>query len=130
MTLKERSDLVLGFARALFVNGQSTDQMLEAAGRLNQSVGLRTEILVHWGDLQLLAEDKDARLISLVMASPTGVDMNRVASTMKAINDLQSGGLAPSDAIRTISEIAKAPPAPDWLFTLAAAAGAVALAII
>ena len=130
MTLKERSDLVLGFARALFVNGQSTDQMLEAAGRLDQSVGLRTEILVHWGDLQLLAEDKDARLISLVMASPTGVDMNRVASTMKAINDLQSGGLAPSDAIGTISEIAKAPPAPDWLFTLAAAAGAVALAII
>src|SRR5580698_1540524 len=130
MTIEERSDLVLGFARALFVNGQSTDQTLEAAGRLGDSVGLRTTILVHWGELQLHAEDKDARLVSVVTASPTGVDMDRVASTMQAIGDLQAGRLAPSDAIETISAIAQAPPAPDWLFTLAAAAGAVALAVI
>src|ERR1700728_768228 len=130
MTIEERSDLVLGFARVLFVNGQSTDQTLEAAGRLGDSVGLRTKILVHWGDLQLHAEDKDARLISVVTASPTGVDMNRVASTMQAIDDLQAGRLAPSDAIGTISAIAQAPRTPDWLFMLAAAAGAVALAVI
>ena len=130
MTIEERSDLVLGFARVLFVNGQSTDQTLEAAGRLGDSVGLRTKILVHWGELQLHSEDKDARLISVITASPTGVDMNRVASTMQAIGDLQAGCLAPSDARETISAIAQAPPAPDWLFTLAAAAGAVALAVI
>jgi uncharacterized membrane protein YjjP (DUF1212 family) len=130
MTVEERSDLVLCFARVLFVNGQSTDQTLEAAGRSGDSVGLRTKILVHWGDLQLHAEDKDARLISAVTASPTGVDMNRVASTMQAIGDLQVGRLAPSDAIGTISAIAQAPPTPDWLFMLAAAAGAVALAVI
>ena len=130
MTIEERSDLVLGFARALFVNGQSTDRVLEAAGRLSDSVGLRTKILVHWGELQLHAENKDTRLISIVMASPTGVDMNRVASTMQAIGDLQAGRLAPSDAVGTISAIAHAPPAPDWLFMLAAAAGAVALAVI
>jgi len=130
MTIEERSDLVLGFARALFVNGQSTDQTLEAAGRLGDSIGLHTEVLVHWGDLQLHAEDKDARLISVVTASPTGVDMDRVASTMQAIGDLQAGRLAPSGAIGTIRAIAQAPPAPDWLFTLAAAAGAVALAVI
>ena len=130
MTIEERSDLVLGFARVLFVNGQSTDQTLEAAGRLGDSVGLRTKILVHWGELQLHSEDKDARLISVITASPTGVDMNRVASTMQAIGDLQTGRLAPSDAIGTIRTIAQAPPTPEWLFMFAAAAGAVALAVI
>ena len=30
MTLSERSDLVLAFARVLYVNGQSTDQTLAA----------------------------------------------------------------------------------------------------
>ena len=33
MTLEERSDLVLGIARVLFINGQSTDQTLDAAER-------------------------------------------------------------------------------------------------
>jgi len=130
MTLEERSDLVLSFARVLFVNGQSTDQTLEAACRLADSVGVDSKILVHWGEIQLHAEDHEERLISVVCARPTGVDMNRVASTMEVINDLQSGRLASSEAIETIGVIAQAHPSPDWLFTLAASAGAVALAVI
>jgi len=130
MTVEERSDIVLGFARVLFVNGQSTGQTSDATRRLGDAVGLRTEMLVHWGELQLHAEDKDARLISAVTASPTGVDMDRVASTMRAIEDLRAGRLALSAAIEAISAISQAPPAPDWLFMLAAAAGAVALAVI
>ena len=130
MTLEERSDLVLAFARVLYVNGQSTDQTLAAAAQLGDTLGLRARILPRWGELQLQVDDRDARLISTVAADPTGVDMDRVASAMQAIEDLSAGRLAPGAAMKVIDAISQAPPAPTWLFTLAAAAGAVALAVI
>ena len=130
MTLEERSDLILAFARVLYVNGQSTDQTLAAGVQLGDTLGLRAKILPRWGELQLQANDKDARLISTVAADPTGVNMDRVASAMQAIKDLDAGRLAPGAAMKVIDAISQAPPAPTWLFTLAAAAGAVALAVI
>jgi uncharacterized membrane protein YjjP (DUF1212 family) len=130
MTLEERSDLVLAFARVLYVNGQATDQTLGAAERLGDTLGLRAKILPRWGELQLQAEDRNARLISVVAADPAGVDMDRVVSCIRAIEEIGAGRLAPPAAREAISAISKAPPAPTWLFTLAAAAGAVALAVI
>jgi uncharacterized membrane protein YjjP (DUF1212 family) len=130
MTLEARSNLVLAFARALFVNGQATDQVLAAAAHFGDVLGLRTKILPRWGELQLLAEDRDARFIAAVAADPTGVEMDRVASAMHAIDELGAGRLAPTAGLAVISAIAEAPPAPTWLFTFAAAAGAVALAVL
>jgi len=130
MTLEERSNLVLAFGRVLYVNGQSTDQTLDAAERLGGTLGLRAKIMPRWGELLLQAEDRDARLISAAAADPAGVDMDRVASTMRAIEELSGGRLVPAAAMEAISAISQAPPAPTWLFTLAAAAGAVALAVI
>jgi uncharacterized membrane protein YjjP (DUF1212 family) len=130
MTLEERSTLVLAFARVLYVNGQSTDQTLAAAERLGEALGLRVNIIPSWAALQLQAEDGDARVISAVAAHPTGVDMNRVNSAMRTIEEVSAGQLAPADAKEIISAISQAPAAPTWLFTLAAAAGAEALAIL
>jgi uncharacterized membrane protein YjjP (DUF1212 family) len=130
MTLQERSDLILTFARILYVNGQSTDQTLAAAERLGRFLGLRAKILPRWGELQLQVQDGDTKLTSAVAADPTGVAMNRVASAMRAIEDLGAGRLAPAAAKQVISVIAQAPLAPTWLFTVAAAAGAAALAVI
>src|SRR5277367_211560 len=130
MSLEERADLILAFARVLYVNGQSTDQTLGVAEQVGHSLGLRAKILPRWGELQLQADDGTARLISGIAAEPTGVDMDRVASTMRAIEDLSAGRLAPNSAMATINTIAQRSPAPTWLFTLAAAAGAVALAVI
>ena len=130
MTLEERSNLVLAFAQALYINGQSTDETLAAAERLGNHLGLRATIIPRWGELQLQVEDRDARLISTVAADPTGVDMDRVASAMRAIEELRGGRLAPAAATEAIRAIAQTPPAPTGLFTLAAAAGAVALAVL
>jgi uncharacterized membrane protein YjjP (DUF1212 family) len=130
MTLEERSNLVLAFGRVLYVNGQSTDQTVAAAERLGDTLGICAKIMPHWGELQLQAEDRDTRLISAVPADPAGIEMDRVASTMRAIEDLGAGRLAPAAAMEAISAISQAPPAPTWLFTLAAAAGAVALAVL
>src|ERR1700720_2339448 len=130
MTLEERSNLVLAFARTLYVNGQSTDQTLAVTERLGDTLGLCAKIMPRWGELQLQAEDRDARRVLAVAADPTGVDMDRVASKMLAMEELRAGRLAPAAAMEAISTIARAPPAPTWLFTLAAAAGAVALAVL
>ena len=130
MTLEEHSNLVLACARVLYVNGQATDQMLEAATRLGESLGLRAEIMPRWGELQLQADSGGARVITAVAADPSGVDMDRVASTMRIVDEICAGRLAPAEVAKAISAISEAAPAPTWLFTLAAAAGAVALAVL
>jgi len=130
MTPREHYNLVLSFARVLYVNGQATEQTVAAAERLGRTLGLRSRVMPRWGEVQLQLEDKDAERVSEVAADPTGVDMDRVAAAMRAIEDVEAGRLAPDSAVNAIKAISKAPPAPTWLFTLAAAAGAVALAVI
>jgi uncharacterized membrane protein YjjP (DUF1212 family) len=130
VTAHERAHLVLGAARVLYVNGQATEQTVGAVERLGRALGLRVTLLPRWGELQLVAESDDAALTIQATATPAGVEMNRVASTMRAIDDIASGRLAPDAAKKTIDEISRSPPAPTGVFALAAAAGAAALAVI
>jgi uncharacterized membrane protein YjjP (DUF1212 family) len=130
MSLQERSNLILNFAKVLFANGQATDLTISATKRLGRGLGLQANIIPRWGELDLQTEDADAELISQIAADPSGVDMDRVASTMRAIDDVASGRSSAEAASKAIATIARAPPAPTWLFALAAAAGAVALAVI
>src|SRR3989441_3722697 len=130
MTLQDRSDLVLTFARVLHVNGQSTDETVAAAERLSNDLDLHATIIARGGELQLQARDGGARLVSVEAADPTGVDMDRVASAMRTVDEVGAGRLAHPAVLEAISAISDAPPAPTWLFTLAAAAGAAALSVI
>src|SRR3979409_2259481 len=82
VTLQERSDLILTFARVLYINGQATEQMVRAAETLGHSLGLRAKIIPGGGERQLQAEDTSGRLFASMAADPTGVDMDRVAATM------------------------------------------------
>jgi len=129
MTSDERCNLVLTFARTLFVNGQATDQVVAAGERLARALGLRANVMARWGALQLQS-DGEATAFCQIPADPAGVDMDRVTSTMRAIEAVETGRLAPDAAMKAIGVIAHAPPAPTWLFVLAAAAGAVALSVI
>ena len=130
MTLEERANLVLACTRLLYINGQSTDETLAAGLRLGGALGLRAAIIARWGELELQADDGHSRLVTADDADPTGVDMDRVASTMRVIDDLSAGRLASAAAMDTVNAIAQAPPAPTWLFGFAAAVGAVALAVL
>src|SRR5215467_3123601 len=130
MTLQDRSDIVLAFTRVLYVNGQSTDDTLAAADRLSNSLGVRTTVIPRWGELQLKATDGTAQLLSVATANPSGVDMERVAAATRAIEEIGAGRLAPSAVLETTNTIARTPPDPTWLFTLAAAAGAAALSVL
>jgi uncharacterized membrane protein YjjP (DUF1212 family) len=130
MTLDERSDLVLTFARVLFTNGQATEEIVTAAQRVGHSLGIRAILTLRWGELHLQSEDEDIKLISRVIAEPVGVNVERVASTMRTIAELNAGRLAPTAAMEAIGRISQTPPAPVWLFTCAAGAGAVAMSMI
>ena len=128
MTSDDRWKIVLSFARTLFVNGQATEQTVSAAESLGRGLGLRATIVPRWGELQLVGEDGTS--LGQVAAHPAGVEMDRVASAMRAVEDVASGRLAPDAAMNAIGKISQSPPAPTWLFALAAAVGAVALAVI
>ena len=130
MTSDERCNLALAFARTLFVNGQATDQTVAGTESLARALGLRANVSARWGELRLQSDGDDAGPSCQVAADPAGVDMDRVASAMRAIDDIECGRLAPDAAKKVIAEISQAPPAPTWLFALAAAAGAVALSVI
>ena len=82
------------------------------------------------GELQLRCEDDKGSFQAFQLsADPTGVDMDRVAAAMRVVGDVEAGRVTPDSAARVIDRISTAPPSPTWLFTLAAAAGAVALSV-
>jgi uncharacterized membrane protein YjjP (DUF1212 family) len=122
-----RSGLVLAFAQLLYVNGQSTDQTVAMAEQFGRDLGLNAAIMPRWGELQLRSE---AGVVSAVAADPTGVDKDRVVAATRMMQELRAGRLTPAAAMQTIREIAHRPPAPTWLFALAAGAGAAALAVL
>jgi uncharacterized membrane protein YjjP (DUF1212 family) len=130
LTREEKSSLVLSVARVLYVNGESTQKTLSTAERLGSCLGSRATVLPRWGELELQAEDAGSKSVSVVEATPSGVDMDRVALTLLTAENVCDGRLAPANATEAIDTIAKKPPAPTWLFALAAAVGAVALAVL
>ena len=130
MTLRQQGELILAFARVLYVNGQSTEQTVAAAGQLAKTWGLSAAVLPRWGELQLEVAAQSDVLASQVAANPAGIDMQRVAAAMNALTEMKAGRISSVDLASTIRNIGKAPPAATWLFTLAAAAGAAALAVI
>lgn len=130
VTLEDGSNLALTVARVLYINGESTQRTLQVAEGLSGCLGFSATVLPRWGELEFQARGSTARFISAIEAEPSGVNMDRVASTLRAVEELRRGRLAPANAMAAINTIATAPPAATWLFTLAAALGAVALAVL
>src|SRR5262249_40226538 len=129
-SLPDRAELVLSFAHILHVNGQSTEETVAAAERLCTTLGFRGGIIPRWGELQFQARDRDAEIVSIRRADPTGVGMDRVSSVRGAVAALGAGRLPPAALRAAFATISQDPPAPTWLFVLAAAAGAAALAVL
>src|ERR1700739_3581636 len=87
----ERSDLVLACAHVLHTNGQSTHETVQAAERLGAQLGLRATMIGHWEEQGLRDADDPSSKVSFERGSPTGVNMDRVASAMSAIENFAAG---------------------------------------
>ena len=94
MNIEERSAFVLTTAKGLFVNGQSTEQTVAAAGRLADALGLRAKLLARWSEIALQVDSAQGVPLRLERAEPTGVDMDRVVSIMRVIDKLAAGAFA------------------------------------
>ena len=88
LSFAKRSGLLLAVARVLYVNGQTTDETLAAVERIARALRLRTTMVPRWGELHLEAEDRDARLVSVVAANPTSVHMIRVESLTRTVEGI------------------------------------------
>ena len=130
MSLRKRSDLLLKFAQTLHNNGETTGATIEATKRLGKGLRLTAEVIPSWSKMILQSTDGNRKLISVASVSPTGVDMDRVSSVMHLIDKVGAKEVTYASLEKDIDAISHAPPAPTWLFTLAAAGGAVALAVI
>jgi hypothetical protein len=130
MTRDERSNLILSFARVLYNGGESAYQTLAVVRRLGDFLGVRATLFPNWGELQVQIEDSGGKFISAIEVAPSGVNMDRVASALRTVDELCEGRLSPANAMEAIHRIAEAPPASTGLFTLAAAVDAVALAVL
>src|SRR5260370_12246945 len=111
MTSDERCNLVLTFARTLFINGQATDQAVASAERLGCALGLRANVMARWGELQLQSDSETAPFCQAA-ADPAGVDMDRVALTMQAIKEVEPARLKPHPPMNAIRLIPPTPPPP------------------
>ena len=123
-------ELVLASAELLFVNGQTTERMVDALARLGTALGFRTTVLPRWNELIIHMDGATGSRQLISSAKPAGIHMGKVAATMAAIEASCAGQIdAPALAAR-LAAIAKYPPASLSRFTLFSMAGAVALAVI
>src|SRR6267378_1002887 len=95
-TSQKRSDLVLAFARVLHVNGESTDDTVAAGERLAGHLDLRARITPRWGALQIQSAEEGS--LSVGAADPTGIEMDRVTSALRAIDQVAADRLYRSTA--------------------------------
>jgi uncharacterized membrane protein YjjP (DUF1212 family) len=130
LTREARRDLLLTCAHELFVNGETTQETVHAIARAAVYLRCRAITFPRWGAVVVQLQDDDGEVLSIIEAVPSRVDMDRVACVLETIDRLCDGRMAAIDAMPAIRRIADTPPTPSWLLALAAAIGAVALAIL
>lgn len=129
----EACALISRAAQLLYANGQTTRHVIEDTALFARALGCRARVIPTWGELAILISPLDdasvERVISLDCV-PAGVDMNKVARTLRVITDVSSGRLEAKDAQAAVAAIAQLPPVSTLRFAAMAAVGAAALGVI
>ena len=129
MTDDERYRTVLNAAAVLYANGQSTQMTQTAVARLNRGLDLHTALIPSWPMLILTAGESSETVLTQPI-SPTGINMRRVATLMKAIDRAQDGPLELPRLERVLTTAGAEKTSSTAAFTVACATGASALAVI
>jgi uncharacterized membrane protein YjjP (DUF1212 family) len=123
-------DLISTAAKLLFENGQTTERMVAASEQLAEALGFRATLFPRWGELALRIEDDAGSRHEIVAAEPAGMDMNKVAATMAAIDKICDERMDAMAAPSALEAITRFPAVSIARFASFAAAGAAALGVI
>jgi uncharacterized membrane protein YjjP (DUF1212 family) len=126
----EQLALLSQVAKLLFENGQSTEKIVTATGRLAEALGFRATVFPRWGELTIRIDDASIPRYEILGCAPMGVDMRKVAAAIGVIDEVCDGRLDAETARSALDTIARFPPVSLTRFALLAAAGAAALAVI
>ena len=130
-SIKKHAEIILAFATVLYVNGQTTTQVIRETKKIARVLHLNILFAPRWGELWLKVSDSTGEQFECIaIADPVGVHMGRVIATMKILESFYQGKSTLEQAYDELAVINNQPPSPTWLFTLAAAGGAVALGVI
>lgn len=131
LTIDHRCELLLSAARGLHINGQETSETVRAIENLSTALELPATLLPHWGDMLLqTGQDGEEVRLRAVVATPSGVAMNRVESIMQAIEDVCHGRVPAAAMDARLKAAEEQPPSSLLLFVLACVTGATALSLI
>ncbi|MEJ0017335.1 MAG: threonine/serine exporter family protein [Acetobacteraceae bacterium] len=135
-TAAEAHGLIAASAVLLLANGQTTERTVSEVERLAGALGCRVAVLPRWGEivLQVTGAAGPSRAAGtsqdIIAVAPTGVDMGKVADTVRTIDALCEGRIDAAAAQAGLDRIARHPPVSLARFVVLAAAGAAALAVI
>ena len=117
-------------ARLLYVNGQTTRNMIESVERLAYALGCSAEVLPNWGELAIRIAPSGASLAQTIVpvaGPPVGVDMNKVMKALKVVDDVSAGRLDLAAASAALKDVARLRPVSTLRFAAFAGIGAAAL---
>jgi uncharacterized membrane protein YjjP (DUF1212 family) len=130
VTTSDSGDLLLASGELLFVDGQTTERMVDALERLGMALGFHTTVFAGWGELIIRIDGPAGSQQLITSAKPAGIHMGKVAATMTVIDVFCAGQIDISALATRLTAIAKYPPASLVRFAFMAGAGAAALGVI
>jgi uncharacterized membrane protein YjjP (DUF1212 family) len=120
-------------AQLLYVNGQTTRNIVERVREVGRAMGYSVALFPSWGQLAIRLETVDESKTEKIIAfdsSPVGVDMNKVMKTVEVMDRVCAGRLEVGGAAAALKEIARLAPTSTLRFVAFAGAGAAALGVI
>ena len=107
-------------------NGAGSSRTILRAGQLARALGTDATVDLGWSTTTVTVADQAVT----VRAMPTTIGMNRVFAVDQAIAAMQAGDASAVRTRETIRDAASLPLTNIWLFAVACAVGAAALALI
>ena len=119
-------DVVMKAAVLLHENSQSTSMTLTAVERLNRGLSVDTTLIPSWASL-LLVRRGGVPGVLVAAASPSAVNMRRVASAMRVVDRAEDGPMDTDVTNLDLDAAGAEPISNSLLFAAACATGAGAL---
>ncbi|HYZ22128.1 MAG TPA: threonine/serine exporter family protein, partial [Rhodopila sp.] len=112
----------------LLANGQTTERAVATVEHLGRTFGTEVSLILGWDHTWLRTGATGSW--EPIPATPVGIDMQKVAATMRLVDSVCAGQTSPDSAASALAAIEALSPVGLLRFAIMAACGAMALAVI